>query len=230
MKPVSAFPILRQLPLRPKLPTVLNRLETSSIATPTRGASEEVISYPDLSSDAQSVVPKPGATLMLGDENSQQIYQPNRFHATIRADQQAVCAHRLSPSPSNREDSFFKKSPQIANAQIVAMDEIILPICQLERLSSSSASWTGDSQFYMPQHKILPLPTQERKSSVPEWLEQLPVEPEEFEKAEESSDDDEKGLVPLSPHVRLERGSMRRNLRDKGTRKRCQKFGEESVI
>jgi hypothetical protein len=54
---------------------------------------------------------------------------------------------------------------------------------------------------------------------VPEWLEQLPPELEQFEKAEE--EDDAEQIVPLSPDVEIERGSMRRKMRVKGERKRC---------
>jgi hypothetical protein len=94
-----------------------------------------------------------------------------------------------------------------------------------ENLSSSSVSWTGDSQFYIPQHRMLVLPPQERKRSVPEWLEQLPPKPDEFEQATESGDEE---VVPLSPDVETERGSMRRRMRSGKGRKRCLSFSDET--
>lgn len=134
-------------------------------------------------------------------------------------------SERLSPSPNSKKHSFFQKPVQIAQAQIVAMDEI--ETAQLKRdLSDSSASWTGDSQFYIPQHRTLPLPLQERRTSVPEWLEQLPVEPDEFEKDEQ----DENVPVALSPHVELERGSMRGKVRRQTRKRLISNASDEEMI
>lgn len=96
-----------------------------------------------------------------------------------------------------------------------------------EDLSSSSASWTGDSQFYIPQHRMLVLPPQERKSSVPDWLEQLPAKPDEFEQEDEYDDEE---IAPLSPDVEIERGSMRTKLKKRNVLKRCLSFDEAKMF
>ncbi|KAF2436693.1 hypothetical protein EJ08DRAFT_655660 [Tothia fuscella] len=77
--------------------------------------------------------------------------------------------------------------------------------------STSSASWTGDSQFFHrspPKREVLPVHV--RECSVTRWLDRLPSE---MPLPASESDSDEP-LAPLSPSVELSRGSMRRRQRE----------------
>jgi hypothetical protein len=61
-------------------------------------------------------------------------------------------------------------------------------------------------------------------------LEQLPAEPAEFEKAEEADEEEEEEIVPLSPEVEIERGSMRKRMRGSPEKKRrLSVFGENDM-
>ncbi|TLD24713.1 hypothetical protein E2P81_ATG12049 [Venturia nashicola] len=100
----------------------------------------------------------------------------------------------------------------------------------------SSASWTGDSEFYYP--KPQPLPQQLRQCSVTEWLERLPekLEPAtDTEKAprkeeEDEEEKDELTMSPMSPHVELQRGTIRRRRMEKQVRQRCASYDDEDIF
>lgn len=108
------------------------------------------------------------------------------------------------------------------------MNEIETTTRMQEDLSSLSASWTGNSQFYIPQQRPVVFPPQEQGSSVSEWLDQLPAEPDGFEKAEKDASDDEE-VMPLSPYVEIERGRMRKKMRSSEGRKRRRSLTEEDM-
>lgn len=109
--------------------------------------------------------------------------------------------------------------------QIVPMNEIESMQMPRTIYSTSSASWTGDSEYFKP--RVLPL--EQRKSSIPEWLEHLPAEPDDFENdpAEQGISDD---ASSLSPHVEIVRGSMRRRVRRREVRKRCPSYNDEDIF
>lgn len=105
----------------------------------------------------------------------------------------------------------------------------------------SSASWTGDSEFYYP--KPQPLPQQQRQCSVSKWLEQLPEKLEKLgyvdsatdseeapEEEEEKTEEDELAMSPLSPHVELQRGTVRRRRVEKQVRQRCASYNDEDIF
>jgi hypothetical protein len=94
--------------------------------------------------------------------------------------------------------------------------------------TSSSASWTGDSEFYYP--KPQPLPQQQRQCSVSEWLDRLPEKLERLGEGTEDDEEDEAPMSPLSPHVELERGSRRRRRIEKQVRKRCVSYDDEDIF
>ncbi|KIW07660.1 uncharacterized protein PV09_01600 [Verruconis gallopava] len=177
--------------------------------------------YPVLPQDDAFPVSKPGTKTPMpipGLENGRQTFQTTRFYRQVQEAHSRYPGSRLSPAPGVPQHSYFNGPPKIASAQIVAMHDIETMRKQ-EELSSSSASWTGDSEFYVPPQRAFVLPSQERKSSIPEWLERLPAEPEEFETEELSGEDE---IVPLSPHVEIERGSMRKRMRgNEGRIRRC---------
>jgi hypothetical protein len=87
--------------------------------------------------------------------------------------------------------------------------------------STSSASWTGDSQFF---RRIVPerlaSPIREPDCAVSSWLERLPID---FRKSPES---EEEPLEPLSPSVELGRGSMRRKQREWERKERGEEFDD----
>lgn len=102
----------------------------------------------------------------------------------------------------------------------------------------SSASWTGDSEFYYP--KPQPLPQQLRQCSVSEWLERLPEKlglgdsGTDSEKAPEEEEEepaaDEGVMAPLSPHVELQRGTIRRRRVEMQIRQRCASYDDEDIF
>lgn len=103
----------------------------------------------------------------------------------------------------------------------------------------SSASWTGDSEFYYP--KPQPLPQQQRQCSVSKWLEQLPEKLEklgyvdsatesEETPEEEKTEEDEIAMSPLSPHVELQRGTVRRRRAERQVRQRCASYDDEDIF
>lgn len=222
MKAASPQSMLRQLPFRPRPVSAINSCDVQMNTVLLPELAEGVPLYPKLPFDQDSVVSKPGSSPEApGIENGNYGMQSSRVYP------------RLSPAPLSRQDSYFSRPPQISHAQIVPMSSIHTPTNEVddELSSSSSASWTGDSQFFMPrQRRVLPLAQmqeQERKSSVPDWLECLPAEPEEFEKAEDADDEREEEVVPLSPAVEIERGSMRRKMRGSAERKRRRSCSDE---
>ncbi|KAE9971175.1 hypothetical protein BLS_004602 [Venturia inaequalis] len=99
----------------------------------------------------------------------------------------------------------------------------------------SSASWTGDSEFYYP--KPQPLPQQLRQCSVSEWLERLPekldsaTDTGEVPEEEAEDDEDELAIPPLSPYVELQRGTVRRRRRvARQVRQRCASYDDEDIF
>ncbi|QDS73067.1 hypothetical protein FKW77_009790 [Venturia effusa] len=105
----------------------------------------------------------------------------------------------------------------------------------------SSASWTGDSEFYYP--KPQPLPQQQRQCSVSEWLERLPEKLDRLghmdtatdsekaqEKAEADEQEDEHPMSPLSPYVELQRGTIRRRRVEKQVRQRCASYDDDDIF
>lgn len=250
MGTASPMPTLRQLPLRPKLTTGVSNLEVQPYKPATPESAEGAALYPKVPDASVPLYPQtslegvldvkpntsPAKPLVLGSENWQHHFEVGH-HSFARASA-SFQQQRLSPAPLSRQNSYFSRPPQIthAHAQLVPMSSIETPRGTQEDLgSSSSASWTGDSQFYMPQKRVLSLPpqqTQDRKSSVPEWLERLPAELGEFEKAENGGGDEdgEEEVVPLSPEVEIERGSMRWKVRGSPEKKRRLSFlGEDEM-
>lgn len=232
MKVASPMPAMRQLPLRPKSASVLNnsalrRALTTNAEQFDTGPLYPIIP-PELLLDRKDEASHPMLPAE-GLENNKQVYEagvlsPGTLYSNIR---QARTA-RLSPEPGSPQHSYFDRPPTITHAQIVPMNEIQTAAGPQDDLSSSSASWTGDSQFYMPQQRPMMLPLQERKSSVPQWLAELPAKPDDFEPAS-SSDvemEEDDATLPLSPSVEIERGSMRRKMREN---KRRRSFGDDDV-
>jgi hypothetical protein len=88
--------------------------------------------------------------------------------------------------------------------------------------STSSASWTGDSQFFIPKTREVPI--HERQCSVLKWLDLLPTTPEEHSEVEGEE------VGTLSPSVEVERGSMRRRRREWEKRDRCASFDDDDIF
>jgi hypothetical protein len=88
--------------------------------------------------------------------------------------------------------------------------------------STSSASWTGDSQFFIKKPREGP--THERQCSVSKWLDLLPEKPDEH--LEAGFED----IVPLSPSVEVERGSKRRRRRERKARARCVSLNDDDIF
>jgi hypothetical protein len=88
--------------------------------------------------------------------------------------------------------------------------------------STSSDSWTGDSQFFTK--KTRGGPTHERQCSVSKWLDLLPgISDEHFEA-------DDEDVWPLSPSVEVERGSMRRRRRETEARGRHVSLNDDNIF
>jgi hypothetical protein len=94
--------------------------------------------------------------------------------------------------------------------------------------TSSTASWTGDLEFYYP--KPQPVSQQQRQCSVSDWLERLPEKMEKLGEGNEDSDEDETPMSPLSPNVELERGTLRRRRIERQVRKRCVSYDDEDIF
>ena len=227
----SASAIMRQLPLRPKPVSTNCDVQVHSAMLPPESPGGVPIFYPKLDFDVDSVVSRPGSSPPRSE--AAESPRPNGIENAALL----PVAPRLSPTPLTRQHSYFNKPPAIthAHAQIVPMSAIPTPSegCRIEEdiASESSASWTGDSQFYIPreqqvQKRVVSLPRQERKCSVPEWLERLPAEPEDFEQEGSTVEKEGQEIVPLSPDVEIERGSMRKRMRGRKERKRQRSFGE----
>lgn len=94
----------------------------------------------------------------------------------------------------------------------------------------SSASWTGDSEFYYP--KPQPLPLQLRQCSVSEWLERLPDKLDSATDTEKAPEEEEAELAmsALSPHVELQRGTIRRRRVETQVRQRCASYDDEDIF
>jgi hypothetical protein len=139
-------------------------------------------------------------------------------------------------SPKNSEDVAGPYSIETIKAQpflqrlgrpkapnFKRMDSIV-PMDNTDSSSSStlSASWTGDSQFFIQQTRDVP--TNERQFSVSEWLDHLPTTPEEH------SEVDDEHIYPLSPSVEVERGSMRRRCREWEKSESCASFDDDDIF
>jgi len=91
--------------------------------------------------------------------------------------------------------------------------------------STSSASWTGDSQFFIPK-KTREIPTHERQCSVSKWLDLLPATPEEHSEVEDANEE----VGTLSPSVEVGRGPMRRRKREWEKKERCASFDDDDIF
>ena len=129
----------------------------------------------------------------------------------------------LPQSVETIKPNTFKRMPnRPSQPMLVSMNEIDSIQSAPCFYSSSSASWTGDSEFYHPKQRVIPL--DQRKSNVPDWLAKLPAEPEGYER------DGEDTFPPLSPGVQVERGSMRRRYREREVRQRCASYNDDDIF
>lgn len=176
-----------QLPLRPKLANHINSGDVQLYSTSVSDTLEGATLYPTLVLDEELVLnptTRNSKEFHPWFENIKAERQNDSFGTPLHRSPPILKAARLSPCPLSPQDSFFNKKPQISHAQLVTLDQIDTALVSLKEdlHSSSSASWTGDSEFYIPKEKAEILQQEETKSGIPYWLDQLPWNSAEFEK------------------------------------------------
>jgi hypothetical protein len=143
---------------------------------------------------------------------------------------------RLSHSPRHRRDNGFPHSVETVKQQRFLQklgrpdalkfkrkeSSLSVDHSASSSSSTSSASWTGDSQFYVK--KLPVVPTNEQQGIVSKWLDLLPATPEEHTEAQNEE------VETLSPDVEIERGSMRRRLRGWTERERCVSLDDDDIF
>jgi hypothetical protein len=88
--------------------------------------------------------------------------------------------------------------------------------------SATSASWTGDSQFFVKE--TLETTTLERHCTIFSWLDLLPTTPDGHYAVEDEP------VRTLSPHVTMKRGSTLHERGEKEIRKRCTSFDDDDIF